>query len=160
MGMVLTQDFTNNTGGFFVGRVGTNTHVLHGEKDAPMDGLEAIAHVRDGASNDDAHGIVEVSCAHFIVYTNRLKSAGVAYDGFFSGNFRCFSHVFSFGAAKLVDLHNLFIIPYLSDKNRETAKMRLFSRLDHLKRKTLRGQVAAKNGEICKKKARIVRSGL
>jgi len=60
--------------------------------------------------------------------------------------------VFSFGAAKLVDLHNLFIIPYLSDKNRQTAKMRLFSRLDHLKRKTLRGQVAAKNREICKKK--------
>ncbi len=94
--MVLTQYFTNNAGGFFVGGVGTDAHVLHGVEDAPVDWLEPVTHVGDGAGYDDAHGIVEVSSAHFIVYTNGLKGASVVYDGFFSGNFRLFSHVIFF----------------------------------------------------------------
>ena len=153
MRMIFTQAFADDPGGFFVGCVGTNAHVLHGIENAPVDGLEAIAYVRDGTGDDDAHGIVEVSCAHFIVDANRLKVAGVAYDGFFSGNFRLFSHVFlSFNAAILVDWHNLFIIPYLSDKNRESAKKRHFSRIDNVKGKTLTGQFIAKIRVFYKKR--------
>ncbi len=40
---------------------------MHGVEDAPVDGLEAVAHIGQGARNDHAHGVIEVRGAHLIV---------------------------------------------------------------------------------------------
>jgi len=96
MGMVLSQYFTDDTGGFFVGRVGANAHVLHGKEDAPVNRFEAIANIRDGAGDNDTHGVIEVSSAHLLVDADRLKVAAVVYDSLFNGIFRLFSHILFF----------------------------------------------------------------
>src|SRR5690606_29370474 len=49
------------------GAVGAVAAVVHGVDDAAVDGLEAVAHVREGARDDDAHRVVEIGALHLLV---------------------------------------------------------------------------------------------
>ncbi len=67
VGMVLAQDLADDAGALFVGLVGPQAQVVHGVQDAAVDRLEAVAHVGQGAGDDDAHGVVEVGALHLLV---------------------------------------------------------------------------------------------
>jgi len=67
---------------------------------------------------------------------------------------------FSFAVAKIVDQHNLFIIPQKSVKKQESAKMHYFSRADLLTGKTLKSYLFNLNTRILNKTARIQKPGL
>ena len=62
--MVFAQHFADDTGTFLVGPVAGYAHVVHGVEDAPMDRFEAVAHVGQGAGDDNAHGVVEIRGVH------------------------------------------------------------------------------------------------
>ena len=67
MGVVLPEDVTNDGGALAVGGGGADAHLVEGVEDAALDGLEAIAHVREGALDDDGHRIVQVGGAHLLL---------------------------------------------------------------------------------------------
>ena len=63
VGVVLTDDVTDHTGRLLVGLVVVVAHVVHGVEAAPVHRLEAVAHVRQGAADDDRHGVVHVGAS-------------------------------------------------------------------------------------------------
>ena len=67
MRVIFTQHFADNTRALFVGAVGTDTHIVHRVEDAPMYRFQAITRVWQRAGHDDAHGVIEVSAAHFLI---------------------------------------------------------------------------------------------
>ena len=73
--VVLTDDVPDDTGGFFVFRARREVEFVHGVKDAPVDRLEAVAHVRQCPSDDDAHGVVEVAALQRLFYIDILDFA-------------------------------------------------------------------------------------
>ena len=56
------------------GRLGEDAALVHRVQDAAMDGLQAVAHVRQGARDDDAHRVLDERLAHLVARTRR--SAG------------------------------------------------------------------------------------
>src|SRR5260221_7096423 len=52
-------------GAFAVAAIGGQAEVVHGHKDAPLHGLEAVAHVGEGTRDDHAHRVVKMRLAHF-----------------------------------------------------------------------------------------------
>ena len=72
--MVIAHDLADHAGGLGERGGGTITAVVHGVQDATMDGLEAVAHVRQSASHDDAHGVVEVGALHLHLEIDRLDA--------------------------------------------------------------------------------------
>ncbi len=79
MGVVLAQHFAHDAGGLLVGRIGTHTHVVHGVQDPAVDRLQPIASIRQGASYDHAHGIIQVRLLHLTVNINFLNQANFHY---------------------------------------------------------------------------------
>ena len=75
VGVVFPQHFPDDTGALFVGLVGAQAHIEHGVEDAPMDGFQPVAHIGQGAADNHAHGIVEVSAAHFVFDINLLNAS-------------------------------------------------------------------------------------
>jgi len=65
--VIFTQNFTDDTSRFFEWGICANAHVFHSIQDAAVDGLETIAHIWQGAGDDDAHGVIEVSRTHLII---------------------------------------------------------------------------------------------
>src|SRR5208282_200709 len=74
--MEFSEDFADDLGAFAVGLAGGEAQLVHAVEDAAMDGLQAVAHVGQGAPDDHAHGVVEVRFAHldFDVYRNHYRS--------------------------------------------------------------------------------------
>lgn len=60
MGVIHTQYITHGTRGLFVLGAGAQAQFRHGEDDTPLNRLEAIGNMRQGAIEDDVHGIVQV----------------------------------------------------------------------------------------------------
>ena len=81
VGMVFTQHFTDDTGRFLVRRVGADAHIVHGVEDAPVDRLQAVAGIGQGARDDHAHGVIEVGRAHLLVDIDRLNGTDVHRSG-------------------------------------------------------------------------------
>ena len=50
----------------------TQAETVHAEEDAPLHGLEAVAHVREGTGDDDGHRIVDVCRTHLLVDLDRF----------------------------------------------------------------------------------------
>ena len=65
--MVFAEHFTHDTGGFAIGAVQADAHIVHGVQDAALDRLETIAGIRQGACHDHAHGVIEVGLLHFLI---------------------------------------------------------------------------------------------
>ena len=64
VGMKFAEDFAGDLGALAVGLGGGQAHFVHAEKNAPMHGLQAVAHVGQRAPDDHAHGIVEIRLLH------------------------------------------------------------------------------------------------
>ena len=65
--VIFTEHFTHDTGGFFVGRVGADAHVVHRIQDAALHRFESIARIGQGARHDHRHGVIEIRLLHFII---------------------------------------------------------------------------------------------
>jgi len=71
VGVVLTDDVTHHTGGFLVRLVPVVAQLAHGVEHAPVHRLEAVAHIRQGPANDDAHRVVEIRLPQFVFDIDR-----------------------------------------------------------------------------------------
>ena len=65
--VVLAEHLADDAGGLAVGAVDADAHVVHGVQDAALDGLETVAGIRQGAGDDDGHGVIEVGSLHLVV---------------------------------------------------------------------------------------------
>ena len=65
--MVFTHDFTNDTGGFFVWFIRRHAQLAHAVKNSSVYRLQTVAHVRQGAADDNAHGVVDIRLLHFVM---------------------------------------------------------------------------------------------
>ena len=63
--VIVAGSVAADLGAFAVAAIGGEAEVVHGDQDAALNGLEAVAHVGKRARDDDAHRIVEVRLAHF-----------------------------------------------------------------------------------------------
>src|SRR5262249_7740853 len=64
--VVLAEHVTGHARALHVGTRVDVVALLHREQDAAMHGLQSVAHVRQGAPDDDAHRIVEIRLAHLV----------------------------------------------------------------------------------------------
>ncbi len=62
--VVVAGSVAANLGAFAVAAIGGQAEVVHGHKNAPLNGLQAVAHVGKRARDDDAHRVVEIRFAH------------------------------------------------------------------------------------------------
>ena len=73
--VVLADHLADHAGGLDVLDVPRRAELVHREEAAPVHRLEAVAHIRQRAPNDDAHGVVEVVPRHLLLDINVLKHA-------------------------------------------------------------------------------------
>ncbi len=66
--MVLAEYLSHDTGALARGPVVMQPHVIHRIQNATLHGLEAIAHIGQGARRNHTHGIAEVGRAHRLFY--------------------------------------------------------------------------------------------
>ena len=66
MGMILAHAIAYDPGTLHVRPVGLEAEVLHRVEHAPVDGLEAVADVGEGAPHDHAHRVIHVRRAHLL----------------------------------------------------------------------------------------------
>ena len=78
MGMVKTHGLTDDLGALGVFLVVLQAHLLHGVQHAPVDGFQTIAHIRQRASDNHRHRIVEIRTPHLVlnVDENHVGGAG------------------------------------------------------------------------------------
>ena len=76
--VVLAHHFADDRGGLLVGPVRLHPRVVHAPEDAAMDGLEAVPHVGERATDDDGHRVVEEARAHLQLELARLDPPGAA----------------------------------------------------------------------------------
>jgi hypothetical protein len=77
MGVVLAHDLADDRGAFAERGRGRKPHLAHGVEDAAMDGLQAVAHVRQRARHDYAHRVVEVARLHFVFNADNSDPAQI-----------------------------------------------------------------------------------
>jgi hypothetical protein len=75
--VVLAQHLTDDAGALAGGAIGLQAQAPHGKENAPLHRLEAVAHVRQGARGDDAHGIVQVGLAHLLLDVYALYCSNI-----------------------------------------------------------------------------------
>ena len=75
--VVVTHDLADDAGGLGERGGGAVSAVVHGVQDTAVDGLEAVAHVGQGAPDDDAHGVVEVGALHLLLQVDLADALGV-----------------------------------------------------------------------------------
>ena len=75
--VVLTDDVADHAGRLAVGLVPVVPVFVHRIEDAPVDGLKAVAHVRQGAADDHAHGVIEITALHLLFDGDRGYGAVV-----------------------------------------------------------------------------------
>src|SRR5688572_9870599 len=64
--MVFTNHITDYAGALFIGLVISVAELMHGPEHAPVDGLKSVANIRQRASDDYGHGIVEIRAPHLV----------------------------------------------------------------------------------------------
>ena len=71
MGVILPEDLADHAGGFLIGPVPREAELLHREEHAAVDGLETVTDVRQRASDDDGHRVVQIGLPHLLFDRNR-----------------------------------------------------------------------------------------
>jgi hypothetical protein len=66
MGVVLAHNISHHTGGLLEGLIVGHALLVHGVKNASVDGLQPIPYVRQRSTYDHAHGIIDVGRLHLI----------------------------------------------------------------------------------------------
>ena len=64
--MVLADDLADDAGALHVLLVPVEPEFVHGVQDAPVHGLQSVAHVGQRAADDDAHGVIEIAALHLL----------------------------------------------------------------------------------------------
>ena len=77
VGMIFTKHVAHDTGGFAVRLVRRNAQLDHGIENAPVHGLQAVPHVRQGAADDDRHGVGNKGFFQLLLDVPGLQAAGV-----------------------------------------------------------------------------------
>ena len=94
VGVIFTHDVADDAGAFLVGFVREHAHFVHAVDDAALNGLEAIADVRNGAAHDDRHRVIEEGGANF----GRDIAVDEARDDAADGGFVAEHRIFGLGA--------------------------------------------------------------
>ncbi len=63
--MEFAEDFADDLRALAVGFRRGESQLVHAEENPPVDGLQAVTHVRQGAPDDYAHRVIEVRLLHF-----------------------------------------------------------------------------------------------
>ena len=66
MRMIFTKHLTYNSRGFLIRFVRRVSKLHHSVKNTPVDRLETITHIREGARNDYRHRVIDVRRLHFL----------------------------------------------------------------------------------------------
>ena len=74
--VVLADDVADDAGGLLVGLGVVVAQFPHGVQDPPVHGLQAVPHVRQGATHDDAHGVVQIGLTHLVFEVYRENFLG------------------------------------------------------------------------------------
>ena len=79
MRVVLTEDFADDARRLLVRFARTHARFLHRIEDAAVHRLQTVAHVRQGAGDNDAHGEVDIGILHLTceIYRNDLPLAKI-----------------------------------------------------------------------------------
>ncbi len=77
MGVVLAHDLADRPGRLLVRAGRDDVGLVHGVEDAALDGLEAVADVRQGAGHDDRHGVLEEGLLHLGGHVGGLEGTAV-----------------------------------------------------------------------------------
>jgi hypothetical protein len=67
MGMVVLEHLAHDAGGLGIAPRGEQALLVHGVQDATVDGLQAVAHVRQRPADDDGHRVVEKRGADLVL---------------------------------------------------------------------------------------------
>ncbi len=70
--MVLAHRVADGARRLVVGPVRREIELAHRIEDAAVDGLQAVAHVRQRAADDHAHRVIEIAALHFVEDRDRL----------------------------------------------------------------------------------------
>ena len=73
MGMVFTDHVTDDTRRFAIGLVGRVAVFIHRIENAPMHGLQAVAHIGERTRHDHAHRVIKIAALHLIRDGNRTN---------------------------------------------------------------------------------------
>jgi hypothetical protein len=65
--VVLAHDLADDRGALAERAGGGQAHLAHRVEDPPMNRLQAVADVRQGAGHDHAHRVVEVAHTHLVL---------------------------------------------------------------------------------------------
>ena len=75
--VVLADDLADRPGRLLVRAVGEDARLVHGVEDAAVDGLQAVAHVGEGARGDDGHRVLDEALAHLVAELGDLEGPAV-----------------------------------------------------------------------------------
>jgi hypothetical protein len=70
--VVIAHHVADHSGALDVPTVGAEAGVVHRVEDLAVDGLEAVANVRQRTTDDDAHRVIEVRALHLDLETDRF----------------------------------------------------------------------------------------
>jgi hypothetical protein len=65
--VVLAEHVADDARAFLVGAAWADLLLAHREEDPAVDRLEPVAHIGDGAADDHAHGVIEVTRPHLVL---------------------------------------------------------------------------------------------
>ena len=76
MRVIFTDDIADNARRFLVGFVVVVAHLVHGKQHPPVHGFQSVAHIRQRAPDDDAHGVIHIGLTHLVFNVDRHDRAG------------------------------------------------------------------------------------
>src|SRR5258708_12639478 len=77
MGVIFVEDLSDDARALLERAIGLQPHLVHRVEYAPVDRLEAVAHVGQRAADDNAHRIVQVGAGHLVNEAYRPYDANI-----------------------------------------------------------------------------------
>ena len=74
--VVVAEDLADHGGTFPISNARSEIQIPHRVQDAAMNDFQAVARVRNGATDDDAHRIVEIRSSHLVLDAHRVQVGG------------------------------------------------------------------------------------
>jgi hypothetical protein len=79
--VIFTEAVAHDAGGLSVGLVGRHAQFHHRVEDAAVDGLQAVAHVRQRAADDDRHRVADEGFFQLFLDVDGREGADVEFVG-------------------------------------------------------------------------------
>jgi hypothetical protein len=71
VGVELAHHVAHHARALLGGTIEMQPHFVHHVERAPVDGFKTVAHVRQGAAHDHAHGVIEIRPPHLVFDVDR-----------------------------------------------------------------------------------------